>query len=259
MKYASIDIETTGLDPDRCQILEIGIVLDDLSKQEPVEDLPSFQCYLRRDEFVGEPIALAMNAAIFKRIADLAPGYNYTYADSVYHQVEDWLISKGAYAHGDKLLCAGKNFASFDSQFLRRLPRWCVKFHHRSIDPAMWFMDGSPKPPSLQECCDRAGLGKRVTHGAVEDARLVIELVRLGFNRQLWLAKLGACLAKDSAVDPGFYEHFKGGKMLVHGTAMHTEDKQDLVVYEHDGKMWARPLDSFTSEVEPGKRRFTRA
>ena len=37
---------------------------------------------------------------------------------------------------------AGKNFASFDRQFLKRLPRFeqVVKMHHRTLDPAvLWW------------------------------------------------------------------------------------------------------------------------
>ena len=37
MKYASIDIETTGLDPETCAIIEIGIILDDLAERKPVD------------------------------------------------------------------------------------------------------------------------------------------------------------------------------------------------------------------------------
>ena len=43
---------------------------------------------------------------------------------------------------------AGKNFASFDRQFLKRLPDFekKVRLHHRTLDPAMlfWLLCGGP-------------------------------------------------------------------------------------------------------------------
>ena len=42
MKYISIDIETTGLDPENCQILSIGAVIEDTLNQLPFEELPTF-------------------------------------------------------------------------------------------------------------------------------------------------------------------------------------------------------------------------
>jgi len=43
-KYVSLDIETTGLNPENCQVLEIGAVIDDGTT--PIEDCPTFQCYV---------------------------------------------------------------------------------------------------------------------------------------------------------------------------------------------------------------------
>lgn len=35
------------------------------------------------------------------------------------------------------------------------------------------------------------------------------------------------------------------------GVARHTEDpKQEFVVYNHDGKLWIRPLDMFLENVD---------
>lgn len=39
MRYCSIDIETTGLNPDTCDILQFAAVLDDLNDPKPLVDL----------------------------------------------------------------------------------------------------------------------------------------------------------------------------------------------------------------------------
>ena len=53
----------------------------------------------------------------------------------------------------------------------------------------------------------------------------------------------------------GIYEHYKGKKYLVLGTANHSETKEKLVVYvplyQHEGEpMSARPFDMFNENVE---------
>ena len=69
MKYVSIDTETTGLNPERCQVIEFGAVIDDLSNPQPIVKLPKFQCYIRYPEYKGSAFALQMNQKILKTLA----------------------------------------------------------------------------------------------------------------------------------------------------------------------------------------------
>jgi hypothetical protein len=51
---------------------------------------------------------------------------------------------------------------------------------------------------------------------------------------------------------PGTYRHFKGNLYRVIGTATHSETLETLVVYQPlygEGKLWVRPLASFTEKV----------
>ncbi|MEK7164941.1 MAG: DUF1653 domain-containing protein, partial [Patescibacteria group bacterium] len=44
----------------------------------------------------------------------------------------------------------------------------------------------------------------------------------------------------------GLYRHFKGHDVKVIGVAKHSEDpEQEFVVYDHDGRLWIRPLGMF--------------
>ena len=47
------------------------------------------------------------------------------------------------------------------------------------------------------------------------------------------------------------YTHYKGGIYLVIGTALHTEDEEELVLYTRVGqdRVFARPLVMFTDHV----------
>ena len=180
MKYVSIDIETTGLDPATCQILEFGAVLD-LCDGRPVHEQPTFHRYILNHRITGDPKALAMNAEIIRRIANLDPKYKFCAAGDLCEEFYRWLQMYGLLIYpSDKIVAAGKNFASFDLQFLKALPNWDIPIHHRCIDPgSLYFLPyQDAEVPSTKTCMERAGIEGEVAHTAVEDARVVLQLIR---------------------------------------------------------------------------------
>jgi oligoribonuclease len=70
MKYLSIDIETTGLDPENCEILSIGAILEDTEKLLSFEEIPKFHCAINRKTIKGELFATNMNKDLIEAIVN---------------------------------------------------------------------------------------------------------------------------------------------------------------------------------------------
>ncbi len=183
LPYVSIDIETTGLDPETCQTLEIGAVFDDWTL--PIRDLPTFHCYMVHKQIIGTPFGLALNADILRRLSDPQPGEDFLLPHEVADAWAAWMGRCG-WDLSTGITPAGKNFASFDRQFLKRLPDFekKVRLHHRTLDPAMLFwLPSDDKLPDSKTCYERAGMNPKVAHTALEDALAVVQLIRTGIKR----------------------------------------------------------------------------
>lgn len=189
MRYISVDIECTGLDPLTCDIIEFGAVLDDLDQRMPIDSLPMFHCYLVKDNYFGEPYALSMHPTIFRRIAERGleenrKKYSYLNANSLGNAFKKFLLNNGYASEHDKVLInvAGKNFSSFDLQFLKHKSDFLKHIEVRSgvLDPGILFLEGEDKGiPGLKKCKERAGIeDTTVYHDAISDAKDVIELLR---------------------------------------------------------------------------------
>jgi len=183
MPYVSIDIETTGLDPAACQTREVGAVIDDW--KTPIDQLQRFRRVLTYETVTGSPYAMALNAGLLKQIANPPQTCEFCKPEELGAQLAQWAKANGL--DPMHLQAAGKNFASFDMQFLYRLPGFTrvVKFRHRVLDPAIlyWRPINDEKLPDSKTCYERAGLDGKVAHTAVEDALAVVRLVRLGIKR----------------------------------------------------------------------------
>jgi hypothetical protein len=146
MSYVSIDIETTGLNSERHQILEIGAIIDDFENPLPLEQLPKFHCYLHHEEVIGEPYALALNSEILRKISDHDnEKYMFCEVGEVASKFREFLDYNGL----DKITAAGKNYEIL---------------------------------PSLSECLKMAGMIPEVAHTSLEDALVVVQLLRYKFG-----------------------------------------------------------------------------
>ena len=49
------------------------------------------------------------------------------------------------------------------------------------------------------------------------------------------------------------YKHFKGNIIEIIAIGKNTENLEEMVVYNHDGEIWIRPLEMFMSKVDKEK------
>lgn len=164
MKIISIDIETSGKDKEKHQVLSIGAIIEDTNNKLPFDEIPKFKAIILYDEIIGEPRALEINKEIIRLIADYnegddnkrkllesATGYKFYKKEEIvkefyyflhkngFSEKDDFVksLDKHSILRDGKLYplingntkpitinVAGKNFGTFDKPFLERLLWW---------------------------------------------------------------------------------------------------------------------------------------
>ena len=88
MKFISIDTETTGLNPETCQLLSIGAIVEDTEKKLPFDEIPKFHCAIlrgERDVLQGELYALNMNRDLIEKITMYSTARNQDEKNDLVH------------------------------------------------------------------------------------------------------------------------------------------------------------------------------
>lgn len=175
MKYVSIDLETTGLDPKNDQILMVAMIVEDTENKLPRKQLPTFSCFVQHARYTGTPFALWLNGWIFEALAKKDESkYPIYSAHQWSHKAIDFLAQ---HVGSERTVAAGKNVAGFDIQFLPDNIK--NRFIHRTIDPGSMFIDWKQnRPLSLDDIKKKLKIEGEVTHDAVDDAWDVIEVLR---------------------------------------------------------------------------------
>lgn len=178
MKYVSLDLETTCLDPSPSHILMVSMVVEDTKNILPLTQLPHFTCFVRPDgPIVGAPMALWMNGWILKLLVDKVPNAPFPiYSETIWPS--DALRFLNEHFGPERVVAAGKNVSGFDLKFVPT--EIANRFHHRVVDPGSMFLDWNidAVPPDSKVCKERSGLEGIVTHNAYEDAIDIIRILR---------------------------------------------------------------------------------
>jgi len=190
MKYVSLDIETTCLDPKPSNILGLSMVVEDSDHPEvAVEDLPHLTVIIDQPVITGQAYALGLNGWILDFISGRSKNcpYKIIKPSELHYEVGCFLRAQfpdrvfktetNVYYAKKRLTLAGKNVASFDYQFLPDDVK--LFFAHRMIDPGSVMINWNlAVPPSLGELLKVVGIDKEVSHDMLDDARDVIRVLR---------------------------------------------------------------------------------
>jgi oligoribonuclease len=192
MKYLSLDIETTGLDWEKCQILQIAGIIEDTDKKLPRSECPQFNLFVKHNVYVGEAYALHLNGWILEKLhtGNFLPGETMLQSEQVATCIYKFCREYGLLdKHDSRIVAAGKNFSGFDKNFIKRLHlSEVLDFHQRVLDPTTPYMNWKEDsvPPSLETCLLRAGIPKSITHKADDDAWDVIQVLRTLYDKILF-------------------------------------------------------------------------
>ena len=195
MKYVSIDLETTGTNPDTHDIIEFAAVIDEIGSSKPIEKLPTFHRYIKKESsYICEAKAIIINQRIFEKLAGDDDDGTIT--------IEDLMYAFGNFLHSNgftqnkygttTINVAGKNFGSFDYQFLKaKIPggQWNnISMRHRFIDPSvLYFEPGDMCLPDILKCTERMEreTSEKIVwshHSALDDALQIVRLIRHRFK-----------------------------------------------------------------------------
>ena len=186
MKYIAIDIETTGLDPEKHQILEFAAVYDNLDNPVAIDLLPKFVRKIKWTDYVICAYCLDLHQELLREIqgetANLIESpvfsndFGPIYTDAVIRinrLVRDFGMWLGVLKITDGYNVAGKNFAGFDGLFLKKIPNF-PPWYYRVIDVGSMYltkeMNGVPGLKDISPIDD--------PHRALPDALAVVKAIR---------------------------------------------------------------------------------
>ena len=203
MKYISLDIETTGLDKHKNQILEVGMIKDDTADPLPLSLLSTCRILVIHETMQIDNFCARLHKNLFEEIHQIPKDVTMSISDGcvvdpsievpdnhwlVYCKPEALSAVMATWIGSGTQNIAGKNAGTFDIPFLKASPGWrensyAPRFRRRVIDPAILFSHPTDdRLPDLQECLERAGIEGEVQHTALEDALDVVKLVRKGLE-----------------------------------------------------------------------------
>jgi DNA polymerase III epsilon subunit-like protein len=184
MKFLSIDLETTSLNPLHGVILELACVVFDTKDYLPKPEhessvLPFYHTFIAH----GHAVPCDLDTIDFLTLNNPKLFQNSHHASKHSFDV-DIELRQFIYGHfqpDDPILLCSKNPGSFELPWLRRhLPQTASLFHHRLLDPTIAMTFANDKvPPSLKTLAHRLGrvLDTTQHHDALYDARFVGELM----------------------------------------------------------------------------------
>jgi len=181
--YIAMDIETTGLDTDIVQAIEVAMIFD--NGLHTVKELVTDRFYIDHGTFVGEPFALSMHPHIFRAIANSRAGKETDVPvlskEQALHRISTHLAEWWEKCT-EKPTLAGKNLAIFDIPVLTNNGLLTKEYYkHRVLDTGPLYLPDFGYVPNQDEINTKIGR-KSVSHKALDDCYDVVYAIRAKFG-----------------------------------------------------------------------------
>lgn len=167
-QFAWLDLETTGLNPQKDHILEIAVVVTDaqLNQIDSFESVVANREYLSINPFVTK---MHLNSGLFNSLQQAALNYQAISVDDIQNQLVSFLRKY------PPLILAGLS-VHFDKEFLRaHMPAVFGLFSHKLFDASTLKMAARAWGPDMPEY-DFGG--NQPAHRATADCLEAIEVAR---------------------------------------------------------------------------------
>lgn len=173
MNVLLLDIETTGLDPEQHQILQIYAGLFDPFISSEI---------IRETNFVihHSNLNLTWNAYILNSIL-IKKSFN----EGLSKEAVIGLLGGFLNNLPKPFILAGKNVAGFDRPFVEKFLGQKIDAHYRTLDPSILYMNADDiAPPGLEECLVRANIpyDSEKFHDAKYDSECIAKLLYKHFH-----------------------------------------------------------------------------
>jgi hypothetical protein len=196
-RIVSIDIETTGFHPQNNDILEVAAIVSSLDADDRefltnAHGANRFHCFIIHETERWDPATLQFHIRndffkykeeMLKRKVPAYRPYEFVVQLGMFlANLDVWNQSQQDRKENYSATAVGKNFGSFDLQFLNNLADFGKQkyFRHRAIDLGnlLWDpkIDGNLLPSS-EKCADFLGKVTTVKHRAMDDAELMLNLL----------------------------------------------------------------------------------
>jgi len=171
--YVSIDIETTGTNVNKDQVLEFAAVVWD---HEDIIDCSFFERRIYWERLNGQPYALWLNREYIEALKDVKVingclPHGWLWPKKLGPIFRKWLDDQGI----QKAHPLGKNYAGFDQQFLEKMNGWPQDhFKHRYLDVGTLAANRLSIPNLFDIKISRNIPGNH--HKALHDARYSLQI-----------------------------------------------------------------------------------
>lgn len=169
-----LDIESTGLAKDKCQILQIALVkMDSFNKSNSEYD--KLNLFIRYETLTYvEPQAATMVANTLNNMEN-APTEDIVGLHGAHIRVNDFFAKH--HINGEKFVLAGKNVSTFDLPILLNNKFDMYNVSHRVLDVGSMYYEDFGYIPNLNEINKLLG-AEDVVHDGLADCYNIIDAIK---------------------------------------------------------------------------------